>query len=71
MQPDLPDRAQLRAQLAAAGITLDDERLDAVLPSYTGLISGVRRIAAIDLGETEPALVFRLPAVTPAEEPQR
>jgi hypothetical protein len=61
----------LRAQLAALGVTLDDQRLDALLPAYTGLISGVRRIAAIDLDETEPALVFRLPAATPAEEPQR
>lgn len=65
MQTEPPTREQLRAHLAAAGLTLDDTRLEALLPIYTGLISGARRIAALDLGETEPAITFR---TSPREE---
>jgi len=62
MQQHEPDqRAQLTAQLAAAGLDLDDARLDALAPVYVGLMSGVRRLNVLDLDETEPALVFRQP----------
>ena len=59
MQTDPVTPEQLRAQLAAVGLTLDDARLELLLPIYTGLVNGARRIAALDLGETEPAMVFR------------
>ncbi len=54
-------REELRAQLAAAGLTLDEARLEALLPMYAGVRENVRRIAALDLGETEPAVTFRQP----------
>jgi hypothetical protein len=54
-------REQLRAALAAAGITVTDEELAAMLPGYEGLLSGAARLRALDLGETEPAVTFRLP----------
>ena len=60
MQPETPSLEQLRAQLAAIGITLDDERLARLLPVYAGVISGARRLAAQDLGETEPAMIYGL-----------
>ncbi|MGH2587284.1 MAG: hypothetical protein ACRDJE_20405 [Dehalococcoidia bacterium] len=59
MQSDTATREQLKAQLAAAGLTLDDERLEALLPVYQGLLGGAQRLAALDLGETEPAVVLR------------
>ena len=52
---------QLRAQLAAAGLELDEVRLEALLPVYAGMLNGVRRIAALDLGETEPAIILSRP----------
>ena len=59
MNADL--REELQKQLAVAGLTLDDARLEAVLPMYAGAKENVRRIAALDLGETEPAVTFRQP----------
>ena len=59
MQSDTTTREQLKAQLAAAGLTLDEERLAALLPVYEGLLGGAQRLAALDLGETEPAMVLR------------
>lgn len=70
MEPDAPSREQLRAQLALSAIELDDARLDSLLPIYTGLLSGARRIAALDLGETEPAMTFRLPSAPSEERPR-
>ncbi len=59
MQADDRLREQLRTQLAATGIALDDARLEALLPVYQGLLNGARRIAALDLGEVEPAMTFK------------
>ena len=50
-------RAQLQAHLAAAGLEVDGDNLEALLPGYSGLRNGVRRLAALDLGEREPALI--------------
>jgi hypothetical protein len=55
-------RDQLRAALLASGIDADDQRIDELLPSYEGMLSGAARLRALDLGETEPSIVFRLPA---------
>lgn len=55
-------RDQLRTQLAIAGLDLDDARLEALLPAYAAAREGVRRIAALQLGDTEPAVTFRVPA---------
>ena len=68
-QADIRD--QLKAQLAATGLTIDDATAEALLPVYTGLLNGVRRIAAIDLGETEPAMIFRHPPATDAATERR
>lgn len=55
-------RADLRLALAAAGLDAGDERLEELLPGYEALRAGAERARALDLGETEPAVVFRLPA---------
>jgi hypothetical protein len=60
-----PTRDQLRAALLAAGIEADDRRLDELLPSYEGMRSGAARLRALDLGETEPAVIFLLPPPGP------
>ena len=62
---------QLKAQLAATGITIDDATAAVLASVYTGLLSGVRRIAALDLGETEPVMTFRHPLPTDAATEQR
>ena len=61
MQADPPSREQLKAQLAAVGLDLDDARLEALLPAYAGVLGGARRLASLDLGEAEPAMIFRHP----------
>jgi hypothetical protein len=66
MDADL--REELRTQLAVAGLTLDEARLEALLPVYTGVRENVRRIAALDLGETEPAVSFRQPSPAAGSE---
>ncbi len=66
MQPEPPAEEMLRARLAAAGLTVGEAQLQALLPAYTGALAGARRIAALDLGETEPAMTFRHPR--PREE---
>lgn len=57
-------REQLRAALQAAGIEATEERLDALLSSYEGMLSGAARLRALDLGEMEPAFIFRVPAAS-------
>jgi hypothetical protein len=54
-------REQLRAALKAVGLDASDARVDELLPAYQGMLSGANRLRALDLGETEPAVVFRLP----------
>ena len=61
MQSDVPTREQLRSQLAAIGIELDDARLEMLLPAYAGVLGGARRLAALDLGDAEPAMIYRHP----------
>jgi hypothetical protein len=58
-------REQLRAALEAAGLEATDERVERLLPQYRGMRSGSARLATLDLGETEPAIVFRVPSETP------
>lgn len=55
------DNEQLKRHLEAVGLEVDEERLAALAPIYTGLLSGARRIAAADLGEREPSTTFRHP----------
>jgi hypothetical protein len=57
----LSKRDQLRAALQAAGIEATDQRIDELLPGYEGMLSGATRLRALDLGETEPSVIFRLP----------
>ena len=64
-------RDQLKAQFAATGLEIDDATAEALAPVYAGLLNGVRRIAALDLGETEPAMTFRHPRVTDAATERR
>jgi hypothetical protein len=63
--PSTSDSDQLRLQLAgalrAAGIEPDDARIEALLPAYQGMLAGAARVRDLDLGETEPAVIFRLP----------
>jgi hypothetical protein len=58
-------RELLRAQLAALGLAVDEAGVEALLPGYTGLLAGSRRLASLDLGEREPAMIF--PPHRPAE----
>lgn len=51
-------RDELHARLATLGLTVAAADIDAVLPSYTGLLNGTRRLASLDLGEREPAMIF-------------
>ena len=55
-------RDQLKLALQAAGLECSDERVERLLPSYEGMRSGAERVRALDLGETEPAIIFRVPA---------
>jgi hypothetical protein len=54
-------KAQLAGALRAAGIAPDVARVEALLPAYQGILAGAARMRDLDLGETEPAVVFRLP----------
>lgn len=67
MPTDDPNRDRLKAQLDALGLVIPDRELEALLPAYAGLLNGVSRIAALDLGEAEPAIIFR----HPPQEPRR
>jgi hypothetical protein len=71
MQSETPSLEQLRAQLAAIGITLDEERLSRLLPVYAGVISGANRLAVLDLGETEPAMIYGLRSSVNQREDRR
>ncbi len=54
-------REQLRLALRAAGIAVDDHRLDELLPGYEGVLTGAARLREIELHETEPSVIYRLP----------
>ena len=71
MAEEVDVRDQVKAQLSATGLTIDDATAQALIPVYTGLLNGVRRIAALDLGETEPAMIFRHPYQTDAATERR
>ena len=62
-------REQLRAALAAVGLEATDERIELLLPAYQGMRAGATRLQALDLGETEPAIIFRLPPPEPTSSP--
>lgn len=59
MRTEMSERERVRAQLAAIGIQIDDARLDQMLPSLAGLLSGVKRLAEIDLSDSEPVSTVR------------
>jgi hypothetical protein len=59
MQAEAPTRNELKAHLAALGLDLDDAGLDQLLPVYGGIVSVARRLAGLDLGDAEPAMIFR------------
>jgi hypothetical protein len=65
---ETPTLEQLRTQLAAVGIALDEDRLSRLLPIYSGVLSGAHRLASLDLGDTEPAMTFALPSRTGQRE---
>ena len=62
-------RDELQARLATLGLTVAAADMEALLPSYMGLLSGTRRLAFLDLGEREPAMIF--PPHRPALEAGR
>ena len=57
---DAAVREQLRAALAAVGLEVTEERIEQLLPAYQGMRSAAARLRALDLGETEPAIIFRV-----------
>jgi hypothetical protein len=59
MQADAPTREELKVHLTALGLDLDDAGLDQLLPAYGGILSVARRLAGLDLGDVEPAMIFR------------
>ncbi|MGD9895235.1 MAG: hypothetical protein AB7R89_10155 [Dehalococcoidia bacterium] len=71
MQSETSTLEQLRIQLTAVGLTLDDERLSRLLPVYVGVLSGANRLALLDLGETEPAMIYALPGDPTVREDRR
>jgi hypothetical protein len=54
-------REQLRHALQAVGLPATDERVEQLLPAYEGVLRNGERLRALDLGETEPAFIFRVP----------
>ncbi len=54
-------REQLRHALQAVGLPASDERVEQLLPAYEGVLRNAERLRTLDLGETEPALIFRVP----------
>ncbi len=59
--PGSTTREQLKQALQAAGLESSDERVEILLPAYEGMRSGAERLRALELGDTEPAIIFRLP----------
>jgi hypothetical protein len=69
MNSGTPSREQLIVHLTALGLDLDDASLEKLLPVYAGVISGAHRLATLDLGEAEPAMIFRqLRAARPEDD---
>jgi hypothetical protein len=60
-QSEAEQREQIRAQLVALGLTVDEELLTPLLASHVGLLRGVRHIASLDLGEREPDITVQMP----------
>lgn len=54
-------RDDLRAALRAASLDASDARVETLLPSYEGMHASAARLRALDLNETEPVVIFRLP----------
>lgn len=71
MQAQPPTLDQLRTHLAALGIVLDDERLAMLLPAYSGVLHGAQRLATLDLGQMEPAMIFSWPVDRDVREDSR
>jgi hypothetical protein len=62
MHPSSPLSKTFLRQIARYnGFSLDDARLDLLLPALERGYAARERFRLLDLGETEPATVFRLP----------
>lgn len=65
---DVTTRAQLRTLLAAAGLASDGRLAEDLLPTHRATRRLLDRLDALDLGDAEPATVFRWPAELAGEE---
>lgn len=55
----MEDADLVKRVFEAKGLEVDDETVAALTPVHAGLVSGARRLAALDLGEREPSMTFR------------
>ncbi|MBI3933922.1 MAG: hypothetical protein HY316_04465 [Acidobacteria bacterium] len=61
------DRALIRSRAEATGLTIPEDRLDAVLRQYEGFLRIVEEIDKLPIGrETEPVLEFSLDSFIPS-----
>lgn len=62
--PDSPLSLKLLRELALCnGFSLDDDRLEQLLPILERGVAARQRFRSLDLGETEPATTLRLRGV--------
>jgi hypothetical protein len=60
-------RAMIRSQFSVIGLSLPDDEIELVLPSYRGFLANVQALEAVTLPvEMEPAHTFDL---SPRREP--
>ncbi len=52
--------AQIKALAELAGVSVPDERLDALVYRVQGMLDGVKAIEALPLADEEPANTFSL-----------
>jgi hypothetical protein len=55
----MSDEDRLRQRLAAAGASIPEEILGLVLATAGPLVTAIERLAALDLGDTEPFVPAR------------
>ena len=64
------DRAFIKTLAEANGLTIPEDRLDAVLRQYQSFLRTIERMDAVAVEkETEPAIDFSLESITPSSGP--
>ena len=64
------DQAFIKTLAEANGLTIPDDRLEAVLRQYQSYLRSIERMDAVPVAkEIEPAIDFSLESITPATGP--